>query len=262
VGRPSFGVEAGDVERAGDVVLQVEGLSAVSIERLPVLREVGFQVRAGEILGVAGVSGNGQTELAEALSGMRRPTSGSIQVGGVELAGAGPAQMVAAGMGRIAEDRHASLIGDLSVAYNLVLEHLEEFRRGPVLDEERIERHARDLIEGFGIRARPRQPVRTLSGGNMQKVVLARVLSRRPRVLVAPQPTRGLDVGATEYVRARLLEQRERGAAVVLISEDLDEILELADRVIVMYEGRVVGELDRRSADPDRLGLLMAGHDA
>ncbi|HSH21786.1 MAG TPA: ATP-binding cassette domain-containing protein, partial [Candidatus Caenarcaniphilales bacterium] len=207
----------------------------------------------------AGVSGNGQTELAEVLSGMRRPTSGSLLAGDVELAGKSPHEVMAAGVGRIPEDRHASVVGELSVAYNLVLEHLDEFRRNGLVDERAIRAAARDLIERFDIRADPDEPIATLSGGNMQKVLLARVLSRNPRVLIVAQPTRGLDVGATDYVRGELLEQRSRGAAILLISEDLDELIALADRLIVLYEGRIVGEVDAAEADADRLGLLMAG---
>jgi simple sugar transport system ATP-binding protein len=219
-------------------------------------------MRAGEIVGVAGVSGNGQTELVEVLSGMRQPTSGSIRIDGRELAGADPTRMMRAGVGRIPEDRHASLIDDLSVAYNLVLERLDEFRRGGRLDEAAIRTHAEELIARFDVRARPDDPVGTLSGGNVQKVLLARVLARDPRVIVVSQPTRGLDVGATEYVRSQLLERRAAGTAILLVSEDLDELLALADRLIVFYEGRIVGEMPVASADLERLSMLMAGRAA
>ena len=167
--------------------------------------------------------------------------------------------MMSAGVGRIPEDRHASLIGDLSVAYNLVLERLDDFRRGGRIDERRVREHATELIERFDIRARPDDPVATLSGGNIQKVLLARVLSRDPRVLVVSQPTRGLDVGATEYVRSQLLARRAEGAAILLVSEDLDELLALADRLVVLYEGRIVGEMAAADADVEQLGMLMAG---
>ena len=162
-------------------------------------------------------------------------------------------------MGRIPEDRHASLVGDLSVAYNLVLERLDDFRRGGRLDERRIREHADELIERFDIRARPDDRSATLSGGNIQKVLLARVLSRDPRVLVVSQPTRGLDVGATEYVRSQLLARRAAGSAILLVSEDLDELLALADRLVVLYEGRIVGEMAAPRPTAERLGLLMAG---
>lgn len=221
-----------------------------------------LEVAAGEIVGIAGVSGNGQTELVEVLSGMRRPTGGSLRVGGEEVAVGDPQRMMRAGIGRIPEDRHASLIGDLSVAYNLVLERLDDFRRGGRIDEPSIRRHADELIERFDIRARPDDPVASLSGGNIQKVLLARVLSRDPRVIVVAQPTRGLDVGATDYVRSQLLERRTAGAAILLVSEDLDELLALADRLVVFYEGRVVGAMPAASVDLERLSMLMAGRGA
>ena len=261
VGRPSFGVERPDDAGAahGEPMLRIRGLHAAGAHGLPVISDVTLDVAAGEIVGVAGVSGNGQTELVEVLSGMRRPTGGSVAVAGVELAGADPRRMMRSGVGRIPEDRHASLIGDLSVAYNLVLERLDDYRRGGRIDERSVRKHADELIERFDIRARPDDPVVTLSGGNIQKVLLARVLSRDPRVIVISQPTRGLDVGATEYVRSQLLARRANGAAILLVSEDLDELLALSDRLVVLYEGRVVGEMATADADIEQLGMLMAG---
>ncbi|MGH8926404.1 MAG: ABC transporter ATP-binding protein [Acidimicrobiia bacterium] len=257
VGRPAIRAER-PVGSLGDTALRVAGLDALGAKGLRALRGVSFTVAAGEIIGIAGVSGNGQTELAEVLSGMRLPTAGSIEIDGRNIAGSNPRRMMAAGLGRIAEDRHAAVVPDLSVAYNLVLEHLDQFRRGALLDEPRIHANAEELISRFGIVAAPDDPVRTLSGGNVQKVILARVLSRDPKVLVVSQPTRGLDVGATDYVRGELLGQAARGAGIVLISEDLDELLALSDRLLVFYEGRVVGELAAAGADPEQLGLLMA----
>ncbi len=261
VGRPTFGVTrtGSTASTAGATVLQVEGLWAVGRQGLPALRDLRFEVRSGEIVGVAGVSGNGQTELTEVLSGMREPTAGSVRVGDVELAGARPATVMAAGVGRIPEDRHASLVLDLSVAVNLAIEHLDDFVQGGRLDAAALRRHAVDLIRRFAIRAGPDDRVRTLSGGNIQKVLLARVLSRDPRLIVVSQPTRGLDVGATEYVRSELLARRDGGAGILLVSEDLDELLALSDRLVVLYEGTLVGEVSAGDADPDRLGLLMAG---
>ena len=259
VGRATVGVRRRAGSVAGAAVLRVAGLSALGRQGLPALREATFDVREGEILGVAGVSGNGQTELVDVLCGVRRASAGSVAVGGADLTGAAPARVVAAGVGRIPEDRHAAVVSELSVAHNLALEHLSEFRRGPQLDNRRLREHAETLIERFTIKARPEDPIGTLSGGNLQKVILARVLSREPKLLVVSQPTRGLDVAATEYVRQQLLEQRDRGAGVLLVSEDLDELLVLADRLIVLYEGRIVGELAAGEADPGRLGLLMAG---
>ncbi len=259
VGRPTLGVERPETAAAGEPVLRVEAVSARGRQGLPALRAVSFEVRAGEVVGVAGVSGNGQTELVDVLCGMRRPSGGRVLVGGADLTGAEPERLVRAGVGRIPEDRHAAVVTELTVAENLALEHLREFRRGPQLDERRLRAHAEALIERFAIRARPDDRAGTLSGGNLQKLVLARVLSRDPRVIVVSQPTRGLDVGATEYVHGELLAQRERGAGVLLVSEDLDELLALADRLLVLYEGRIAGETPAPGADPERLGLLMAG---
>lgn len=263
VGRPTFGVQRMEAAPAsGTPVLTLRAVCADGRQGLAALTDLSFDVRPGEIVGIAGVSGNGQTELVEVLSGMRRPTGGSVLVNGRNLAGAGPADVMAAGIGRIPEDRHASLIPDLSVAYNLVMERLDDFRRGGRLDEARIHEHAAELIERFAIRAHPDDRVATLSGGNIQKVLLARVLSRNPKVLVVSQPTRGLDVGATEYVRSELLARRDAGAGILLVSEDLDELLAIADRLLVMYEGRLVGAMAVADADPERLGMLMAGRGA
>jgi simple sugar transport system ATP-binding protein len=261
VGRPSFGVErpADGGRSAQEPILRIADLQATGTQGLPALTDVSLDVAAGEIVGVAGVSGNGQTELVEVLSGMRRPTGGSITVGNTDVTNADPTAVMRAGVGRIPEDRHSALVGDLSVAYNLVLERLDEFRRGGRIDEPAVRAHAEALIERFDIRAQPDDPVVSLSGGNIQKVLLARVLSRDPRVLVVSQPTRGLDVGATEYVRSQLLAARQRGAAVLLVSEDLDELLALADRLVVLYEGRIVGQMPAGEADVEHLGMLMAG---
>ncbi|MDQ4027732.1 MAG: ABC transporter ATP-binding protein [Actinomycetota bacterium] len=259
VGRPTIEHATKREGVTGTALLQVENVSLRSDYGVEVLKKVSLSVHAGEVLGIAGVSGNGQTELADVLAGMRRPSSGSVAVDGNDRTGASPARMVASGVGRVAEDRDASVVAEYSVAYNMVLEHLGEFRKGLTLDEKAVRAYAENLIDDFSIKARPQDKIRTLSGGNKQKVLLARVLARNPKVIVAAQPTRGLDVGATEFVREQLLEQRARGAGVILISEDLDEILQLSDRIVVMYEGEVVGEMTGRAAEPERLGLLMAG---
>ncbi len=259
VGRETFGVTRQGERVPCQAVLQVEGLCASDDRGLPALKGMTLTVEAGEVLGIAGVGGNGQKELAETLCGVRRPTAGRIVVCDRDLTGAGPAAFTASGVGRIPEDRHAGAVGELTVAENLALEHLGEFTAGGVLNRAAILHHAEELIHQFGIKARPTDRARTLSGGNLQKMLLARVLARQPAVVIAPQPTRGLDVGATEYVRGQLLAQRARGAAVLLISEDLDEILALADRIAVIYEGEIVGVTPAREADMESLGLMMAG---
>ncbi|RME82851.1 MAG: ABC transporter ATP-binding protein [Caldilineae bacterium] len=260
VGRETFGVVRQDApQRDAEAVLEVQGLYAEDDRGLPAIKDISLVVRAGEILGIAGVGGNGQTELAETLCGIRRPSRGSIRVKGREVAGASPAEMTAAGVGRIPEDRHTGLVGDLTVAENLVMEVLPRFSRYGRLDKKQIHAYAQQLIEQFQIKARPGDRARTLSGGNLQKVLLARVLANQPDVIIAPQPTRGLDVGATEYVHNQLLAQRRRGAAILLISEDLDEIMALSDRIAVIYEGEIVGVLPVEDADVEHLGLLMSG---
>jgi simple sugar transport system ATP-binding protein len=260
VGRPTFGVTHQEpLRHDGEARLQVHGLSANGSHGLAALHDVDLEVHAGEIVGVAGVSGNGQTELAEVLSGMRGTTGGSIQVEGRELADTGPDEVMAAGVGRIPEDRHASLVLDLPVSLNLIMERIDDYAPGGRLDRKGIDAHAEDLIERYGIKARPADRVATLSGGNIQKVLLARVLSRDPKVVVVSQPTRGLDVGASEYVREELLARRRDGAAILLMSEDLDELVNLSDRIVVLYEGRVVGRIEAADADAEHLGMLMAG---
>lgn len=259
VGRPTFGVRRSEGSNAGARLLEVRDLEALNDLKLPVLRGISLEVNAGEILGVAGVAGNGQTELAEVISGIRRPVRGKVMLEGRDLSGATAAQVVAAGIGRIPEDRHEGVVGELSVAENLALEHLGEFMRNGFLDRGKMETEAVRLIRDFNIKAQPSSLARTLSGGNLQKVILARVLSRKPRLVIAAEPTRGLDVGATEYVRSQLLEQRARGAGVLLISEDLDEVLALSDRIAVIFAGRIVGTFATGTVTAAQLGLMMAG---
>ncbi|WP_448335138.1 ABC transporter ATP-binding protein [Bellilinea sp.] len=260
VGRETFGVSRPDAtESAQKPALELVNLCANDDKHLPVLKNVSLTVYEGEILGIAGVGGNGQKELAETICGVRQPTAGKIVVEGQDVTGKSPSELTRAGLGRIPEDRHEGMVVHLTVTENLVLEHLDEFTRKGMLDHNAIRQYADDLIRKFQIKARPNDITRTLSGGNMQKVLLARVLARQPKVIIAPQPTRGLDIGATDYVRQQLLEQRQRGAAILLISEDLDEILALSDRIAVIYEGEIVGTLPASEATPERLGLLMSG---
>ncbi|WP_199220394.1 ABC transporter ATP-binding protein [Homoserinimonas hongtaonis] len=225
-----------------------------------VLDAVSLTVKPGEILGIAGVSGNGQTELVNVLCGTLTAERGSVMVAQTEIGGLDPAGRIRAGLGRLTEDRKGSVIPALSVAQNLVLEDLDRFTKGPFLNRRAVKDHVNGLIERFDIRAQPGDPVRSLSGGNMQKVLLARAISRGPKALVASQPTRGLDIGACNYVYSQLRALRDDGAGILLISEDLDELLGICDRIAVIYSGRIVGELPAAEATPEALGLLMTGH--
>lgn len=259
VGRETFGVARQEEQKQGKPLLQVQNLNVLDKKGLPALKDVSFEVHGGEILGIAGVSGNGQSELSQTLSGMIKPTSGKILVDGADLSRADPAQMAAAQVGCIPEDRHAGLVSELNVAENIALMHLGALSSRGIINQTQMKSFAQQLIDEYQIKASPRDRTRTLSGGNMQKVILARTLSRQPKVIVVSQPTRGLDVGATEYVRSKLLEQRARGAAVLLISEDLDEVLALSDRIAVIYEGQITGIVPASQATPERLGLMMSG---
>ncbi len=250
----------------GEPLLEVEGACATGDRGLPALVDVTLAVRAGEILGVAGVAGNGQRELAEALTGMRPLTAGSVAVGGRRLRNGDPLDAIRAGVAHVPEDRlHTAVAPSLSIASNVVLKSYRgsHVTRGPLLLLRRIHDAAAQVIRHYDVKApSPATPARQLSGGNLQKVVLGREFSGEPRVLVAASPTRGLDVGAIETVHRYLREAAERGVAILLISEDLDEVLALADRVAVMYEGHVVGEVDPGSATVEEIGLLMAGGQA
>lgn len=247
-------------------VLALQNIHVRNTQHLPALRGINLRIQAGEIVGLAGVAGNGQPELGEVLSGLRTPTQGSVRVNGIDVTKADPVGMTRAGIGRIPEDRLKGVVADLTVAENIALESLAEFTKaGGQLDQNLVRAHAQTLIDAFEIKATPGTRTGSLSGGNMQKVILARVLSRNPQVVVAAQPTRGLDVGAIQYVHEQLLAQRARGAAILLISEDLDEVLALADRVAVIYEGAIVGEVKPSDFRDDpanlkqQIGLMMAG---
>jgi len=226
----------------------------------------GRRATEGEIVAVAGVAGNGQLELAETVAGLRGPTRGVVRVRGTPLRAGDPRAAIAARVAYVPEDRLGTgLSPSISIASNLVLKSYRKSpaSRGPLLRPRAIREHAIELIGRYRIAAPgPTAPVRLLSGGNLQKVVLAREFSGRPQLILAASPTRGLDVGAIETVHAYLRDAAANGLAVLLVSEDLDEILTLADRIAVLYEGAVVGETTRAEANVEEIGLLMAGgHD-
>jgi simple sugar transport system ATP-binding protein len=223
------------------------------------LSNVNFEVRPGEILGIAGVSGNGQAELVNILSGTLGIDSGTISVEGTQLGENTPQSLMRAGVGILGEDRHASAVHGLKVVENLVLDCLESFTNKLQLDRKKMDSHCESAIAEFEIKATANQAFGTLSGGNMQKVLLARLFSRKPKVAIISQPTRGLDVMSTKYVRSLIGQACSDGTAVLLVSEDLDEILELADRIAVMYRGSVIGIVDHSQASRESVGELMAG---
>lgn len=241
------------------IMLDASDLSLVDKRGVKTLDHVSFQLRAGEIAGIAGVAGNGQSELVAILTGMAEPTTGMLRVNGQPVPFGDPREFTRHKIGRIPEDRLKGVIGDLSVADNLMLEQADQFTHTGHLDRGHILRNAEAMIRDFQIKASPNDAVRKLSGGNIQKVILARTLAHAPDVVIAAQPTRGLDVGATEYVHQKLMEQKTRGAAILLVSEDLDEILVLSDRIFVMYKGAMVGEFSVENVDINQISLLMTG---
>jgi len=248
--------------RPGETLLHVENLHVHDERGLEAVRGVSLDVRAGEIVGLAGVDGNGQTELIDALTGLRHPSEGTIVVGGRDVTTASAHRFVQEGVGHIPEDRHRrGLVLEFSLAENLVLHDYAKppYARRGLLDLGHIFGSARKLLREFDVRGGTAStPASALSGGNQQKVVIAREVHRDPRVLIAAQPTRGLDVGAIEFVHRRLVEQRDAGKAVLLISLELEEVLSLSDRILVIYEGRIVGEYDP-SVTEEELGIAMTG---
>ncbi len=243
--------------------LVLADVSANGVTGQPALRSVSLSIAAGEILGLAGVSGNGQRELAEVIAGLRPLTGGAVEMAGHTVTAWSPARRTASGLGYIPEERmDDGVIQEFTVAENLILQdHTRRpYSNGLFIDFGAVARQSRRLVDQFRVKTPTIDtPVRSLSGGNIQKLILARELAREPQVLIAAQPTRGVDIGATEYIHQRLLDQRGRGTATLLISEDLDEVLALADRIAVIYEGRIMAIVDRDAATAEQLGLLMAG---
>jgi len=252
--------------KPGEVVLDVVGLTAENNIGLEALRGINLQVRAGEIVGIAGVEGNGQRELVEALTGLRPSTSEKFTIAGLDAAGKTPHEIHEMGVGHVPEDREKDgLVGPYSIADNLVLNRFDEaeFATRGVRNRAAVATLARGLVEQFDVRTPSIETtVESLSGGNKQKVVIARELAANPQLLIASQPTRGVDVGSIEFIHSQIVAARDRGAAVLLVSAELDEVLGLSDRVQVMYDGRLLAELPGEEADRDRIGRLMAGGDA
>ncbi len=251
-------------QEPGDVVLDVRDLHGVDYRNVEILRGLNLQVRKGEIVGIAGIDGNGQTELVEIITGLRKGTKGSITVGGVDIFNKSPRTGFEAGVSSIPADRQKhGLVLDFSVEENLILQNYKDapFSKGGLLQRDAIRSFATDAIKKYDIRPGDceERPAGTLSGGNQQKVIIAREVENDKELLIAVNPTRGLDVGAIEYVHKYIVEQRNKGKAVLLVSFELDEIMSLSDRIDVIYAGQIVSEVAGRDADENELGLMMAG---
>jgi simple sugar transport system ATP-binding protein len=247
----------------GSAALKIENLNVLDHRGLPAVKNVNLEVRKGEILAIAGVDGNGQTELVEAITGLRKSLSGRIEINNKDITGKSPKDAIEAGLGHIPEDRHKrGLVLKYSLAENSILgiHYKEPFAKGIMMNYSKVKDHARKLIANYDVRT-PNEDVAAsaLSGGNQQKMIVAREIEKDPELIIAAQPTRGLDVGAIEYIHKRLVEERDNGRAVLLVSLELDEVLSLADRIAVIYDGEIVDILDAKEATEQKLGILMAG---
>lgn len=249
----------------GRVMLRLEGVSTNNDLGTPALREVSLELREGEILGVAGVSGNGQRELDEVVTGMRRPRAGTVYLDGQDVTEDHPDEVRRAGVAHVCEEHRTGFIFDFSLKENLILAPFiaDRFKNGLLLDEKRLRDKTKELLKEYNVMASSEEaPLRTLSGGNKQKFLLARELFWGPKVIVANNPTKGLDVGSAEYIRNVLMKQKAQGKAILMISADLDEILDMSDRIAVMLQGRVVGIVEAKGADLRALATMMTSTQA
>lgn len=247
-----------------EVVLKVNKLNVLDSRKLPAVKNLSLELKAGEILGIAGIDGNGQKEFVEAITGLRKIESGSILMNNEDVTTSTIREKYEVGLGHIPEDRHKhGLVLDYSLAENMILQvyYKEPFSKNGILKRSAMREHTKKLIQQFDVRSGQgaRTIARSMSGGNQQKAIIAREVDRSPSVLVASQPTRGLDVGAIEYIHSRLVAERDSGKGVLLISFELDEILNVTDRVAVMYEGGIVGIVNTKDTNENELGLMMAG---
>lgn len=257
-----FRLEREPVQK-GKVVLEVIDLHALNDKGLPALKGVSFTIAEGEILGLAGVAGNGQKELVEVITGLRKAERGNVLIRGVNVTNASPRRISELGVAHIPEKRlKHGLVPNMSVAENLILKryYKQPYCNKLFIDKKKVLKDAEKLIDEFNIMTpNPITPAKLLSGGNIQRLILARELAGSPEVIIAAHPTYGLDVGATEYIRKILLKERKRGSAILLVSEDLEEIMELSDRIAVMFEGEIMGILPTEKANLEDIGLMMAG---
>ncbi|HAX73804.1 MAG TPA: heme ABC transporter ATP-binding protein [Firmicutes bacterium] len=250
--------------RAGEPILQIENLNVVNARGIQKLKNLSLTVKSGEILGVAGIEGNGQSELIEAITGLNKVQSGAIKLTGEHIEKLSVRKRTEAGIGHIPEDRHKhGLVLDYSLEDNYILQtyYQKPFSNNGILNRKEIRKQSETLIERFDVRSGQGSitPTRSMSGGNQQKAIIAREVVRSPKLLIAAQPTRGLDVGAIEYIHKELIEERDKGRGVLLISLELDEILNVSDRIAVIYEGEIVAILNASETDEKEIGLLMAG---
>lgn len=245
-------------------VLKIEKLNVIDNRKIPIINNLSLDVKAGEILGIAGIDGNGQKELIQAITGLKKIESGNIYLNGEDITNFSIRKKTESGIGHIPEDRHKhGLVLEYTLEENFILQtyYKEPFSKRGILNNEIITKHTNKLIEEFDVRSGQgnKTKVRSMSGGNQQKAIIAREVDRSPSLLIAAQPTRGLDVGAIEYIHKRIVEERDKGRAVLLISFELDEILNVTDRVSVIYEGSIVGTMNTNETNENELGLLMAG---
>jgi simple sugar transport system ATP-binding protein len=250
--------------RPGEVVLKLDKLTVKNNKNLPGLKKFSLEVRAGEIVGIAGVEGNGQTELVEAITGLRKVEEGAVIVNGKEITGMTIRERIRNGVGHIPEDRQKrGLVLDYTLEDNMVLEiyNRPPFSQNGILKKSAIRRYAQKILESFDVRSGQGavSVTRTLSGGNQQKAIIGREIELDPELLIAVQPTRGLDVGSIEYIHRRLIEHRDRGKAVLLVSLELDEVLNVSDRIAVLNNGELVGIVNAAETTDNEIGCMMAG---
>ncbi|WP_040228311.1 ABC transporter ATP-binding protein [Bhargavaea cecembensis] len=247
-----------------DEVLRIQDLVVTDSRNIEKVKGLNLNVRRGEIVGIAGIDGNGQSELIESITGLRKVKSGKVAINGKDITNKRPRQVTESGVGHIPQDRHKhGLVLDFPIGHNIALQtyYQKPISKGGIIDYKNIDKFAAGIIEQYDVRTQgPHEPARALSGGNQQKAIIGREVERNPDLLIAALPTRGLDVGAIEFIHRRLIEQRDSGKAVLLISFELDEVMNVSDRIAVIYEGSIIDTVIPSETDEQELGLLMAGH--
>lgn len=264
VGREVEFSVAKDAAKVGDVVLQVNDITVMNNRKLNAVKSLSLKVHAGEILGLAGIDGNGQSELVEAITGLRKIESGSVMLKSVDITKLPIRKCTETGIGHIPEDRHKhGLVLDFNLEENFVLQtyYQAPYAKGGMIQPEEVTKKADQIIDEFDVRCGQagKTSTRSMSGGNQQKAIVGREIDRSPDLLIAAQPTRGLDVGAIEYIHRRIVDERDKGKAVLLVSLELDEIMNVSDRIAVIYEGQIVGIVDPKQTDEHEIGLMMSG---